>query len=298
MYAAAVPTTPRPSVSPPLMPASASEPLDQRVLTRRSTALSSRPPGSRPNDVVEVHSMDIAAKRTVGAAQPVFQGRSIGVTDHQRDAQATHRRSGSRHLRLRLRVCDPAADWPCVRAPRRQSTRDRHPSGVERRDGWIPVRLRQLGDQRGGTCDRRPLPRRRHRLGLHRLSALLGAAVGAVVAGRAADRFGRLAAMRLAAVLFLISALGTGLVDSLTLLIVFRVIGGVGVGWRRSSRRPTSRRSPQRVSGVGWPRRNGWRSCWGSSWRCWPTMRLRPPPAARITDSGWAWRRGGGCSWR
>ena len=67
-------------------------------------------------------------------------------------------------------------------------------------------------------------------LGFTVSSALLGAAVGAIVAGRAADRFGRLAAMRLAAVLFLISALGTGLVDSLAWLIVFRVIGGVGVG--------------------------------------------------------------------
>jgi MFS transporter, SP family, sugar:H+ symporter len=67
-------------------------------------------------------------------------------------------------------------------------------------------------------------------LGFTVSSALLGAAAGAIIAGRAADRFGRLAAMRLAAVLFLISALGTGLVDSLAWLIVFRVIGGVGVG--------------------------------------------------------------------
>jgi SP family sugar:H+ symporter-like MFS transporter len=67
-------------------------------------------------------------------------------------------------------------------------------------------------------------------LGFTVSSALLGAAVGAIAAGRAADRFGRLTAMRLAAVLFLISALGTGLVDSLAWLIVFRVIGGVGVG--------------------------------------------------------------------
>ena len=36
--------------------------------------------------------------------------------------------------------------------------------------------------------------------------------------------------MSLAAVLFLISALGAGLVDTLGLLIVFRVIGGIGVG--------------------------------------------------------------------
>src|SRR3954454_15584375 len=67
-------------------------------------------------------------------------------------------------------------------------------------------------------------------LGFTVSSALLGAAVGAVVAGRVADRFGRLNAMRLAGALFLISAVGTGLVDALWLLIVFRVIGGFGVG--------------------------------------------------------------------
>jgi MFS transporter, SP family, sugar:H+ symporter len=67
-------------------------------------------------------------------------------------------------------------------------------------------------------------------LGFTVSSALLGAAVGAFGAGRLADRFGRLMVMRLAALLFLVSALGTGLVNSLGLLIVFRVLGGVGVG--------------------------------------------------------------------
>jgi MFS transporter, SP family, sugar:H+ symporter len=67
-------------------------------------------------------------------------------------------------------------------------------------------------------------------LGFAVASALLGAAVGALVAGRVADRYGRLWAMRVAAVLFLASALGTGLASSLAMLIAFRVIGGVGVG--------------------------------------------------------------------
>jgi SP family sugar:H+ symporter-like MFS transporter len=67
-------------------------------------------------------------------------------------------------------------------------------------------------------------------LGFTVSSALLGAAAGALVAGRVADHFGRLHAMWLAAVLFLVSAAGTGLVDTLGLLIVFRVVGGVGVG--------------------------------------------------------------------
>ena len=67
-------------------------------------------------------------------------------------------------------------------------------------------------------------------LGLAVASVLLGAAAGAMTAGRIADRFGRLSVMKVAAVLFLISALGAGLSTSLALLIVFRVIGGLGVG--------------------------------------------------------------------
>jgi SP family sugar:H+ symporter-like MFS transporter len=67
-------------------------------------------------------------------------------------------------------------------------------------------------------------------LGFAVASALLGAALGALVAGRVADWFGRLWAMRVAAVLFLVSAVGTGLAGSLAVLIAFRVIGGVGVG--------------------------------------------------------------------
>jgi SP family sugar:H+ symporter-like MFS transporter len=67
-------------------------------------------------------------------------------------------------------------------------------------------------------------------LGFTVSSALLGAAAGALAAGRVADRYGRLRAMWVAAVLFLISAVGSGLASSLIMLIVFRVIGGVGVG--------------------------------------------------------------------
>jgi SP family sugar:H+ symporter-like MFS transporter len=67
-------------------------------------------------------------------------------------------------------------------------------------------------------------------LGLTVSSALLGSAVGALSAGRVADRYGRLYAMRVAAVLFLVSAVGSGLAWSLTSLAVFRVIGGIAVG--------------------------------------------------------------------
>lgn len=61
-------------------------------------------------------------------------------------------------------------------------------------------------------------------------SALLGAALGAVTAGRIADRLGRIAVMKLAAVLFFISAIGTGLATSVWMVVLFRIVGGIGVG--------------------------------------------------------------------
>ena len=67
-------------------------------------------------------------------------------------------------------------------------------------------------------------------LGMAVASALLGAAAGAMTAGRLADRVGRLAVMQLAAVLFVISAVGAAFSPSVWVLVGFRIIGGIGVG--------------------------------------------------------------------
>ncbi|MFO7163420.1 MAG: sugar porter family MFS transporter [Mycolicibacterium hassiacum] len=67
-------------------------------------------------------------------------------------------------------------------------------------------------------------------LGVAVAAALIGAAIGAVTAGRLADRVGRLAVMKLAAVLFLASAFGTGLAVDIWMFGAFRVVGGLGVG--------------------------------------------------------------------
>ncbi|GLI26278.1 MFS transporter [Agromyces rhizosphaerae] len=61
-------------------------------------------------------------------------------------------------------------------------------------------------------------------------SALLGCAFGAWLGGRVADRFGRIPSMVLAATLFFISALGSGMAFGVWDLIAWRLIGGVGVG--------------------------------------------------------------------
>jgi sugar porter (SP) family MFS transporter len=67
-------------------------------------------------------------------------------------------------------------------------------------------------------------------LGFAVASALLGAAGGAMSAGRIADRFGRIFVMKVAAALFFISAVGCGLAPEVWSLIFFRILGGVGVG--------------------------------------------------------------------
>ncbi|MGW8482666.1 sugar porter family MFS transporter [Microbacterium sp. NPDC055903] len=61
-------------------------------------------------------------------------------------------------------------------------------------------------------------------------SALLGCAVGAWFAGSLANRWGRIPVMVIAAILFLVSSIGSGFAFSVVDLIVWRVIGGFGVG--------------------------------------------------------------------
>ena len=60
--------------------------------------------------------------------------------------------------------------------------------------------------------------------------ALLGCAIGAAVAGVLSDRLGRKKVLIISAILFLISAVGTALPRDIATFIIFRIIGGVGVG--------------------------------------------------------------------
>jgi MFS transporter, SP family, sugar:H+ symporter len=61
-------------------------------------------------------------------------------------------------------------------------------------------------------------------------SALLGCVAGAWLAGQLADRYGRIKVMVLASALFTVSAIGSGLAFGPSDLILWRVIGGLGVG--------------------------------------------------------------------
>jgi SP family arabinose:H+ symporter-like MFS transporter len=67
-------------------------------------------------------------------------------------------------------------------------------------------------------------------LGITVSSALWGTIAGAVLAGFAAERFGRRDSLRFAAALYLLSALGCSLAGNWPLLLIARTLGGLAIG--------------------------------------------------------------------
>ncbi len=61
-------------------------------------------------------------------------------------------------------------------------------------------------------------------------SALIGCIFGVAVSGELSDRFGRKIPLFLSSVLFLLSALGCAAMPSLFGVILFRIMGGIGIG--------------------------------------------------------------------
>jgi SP family sugar porter-like MFS transporter len=66
--------------------------------------------------------------------------------------------------------------------------------------------------------------------GLAMSSALLGCILGTVISGLLSARFGRKKLLILAALLFLLSSLGTGGADHFSAFILYRILGGMGIG--------------------------------------------------------------------
>lgn len=61
-------------------------------------------------------------------------------------------------------------------------------------------------------------------------SALTGCLAGALLSGWASDYFGRKKLLILAAFLFIAASLGTGAAGSFHVFILFRILGGIGIG--------------------------------------------------------------------
>jgi SP family xylose:H+ symportor-like MFS transporter len=87
-------------------------------------------------------------------------------------------------------------------------------------------------------------------LGWAASSALAGCVLGAAVAGTISDHLGRKKVLILSALLFIISAVGTAFPNSLAAFVVFRFLGGVGVGAASmSSPMYIAELSPARIRG-------------------------------------------------
>src|ERR1700759_4013444 len=67
-------------------------------------------------------------------------------------------------------------------------------------------------------------------LGFSLPGAPLGPGVRAGFAGPLADRYGRIIVMEIAAVIFLVSSIGTGLAWNILALSLFRILGGTAIG--------------------------------------------------------------------
>lgn len=61
-------------------------------------------------------------------------------------------------------------------------------------------------------------------------SILIGCAIGAMIAGKLADKYGRRFTLIICAILFAVSGIGTGLSQQFSVFVFFRLIGGLGVG--------------------------------------------------------------------
>ena len=66
--------------------------------------------------------------------------------------------------------------------------------------------------------------------GFNVASVLLGCAVGALLAGPISDQYGRKPIMIITAIIFAISAYGSGISDSSAEFIFYRLLGGLGIG--------------------------------------------------------------------
>lgn len=80
--------------------------------------------------------------------------------------------------------------------------------------------------------------------------ALIGSIIGVLLAGQLSDRIGRKPTLWLAALLFMISAIGCMFAPTFNYLVLFRILGGMGIGM-------ASIVSPLYISEISTPERRG-----------------------------------------
>jgi SP family sugar porter-like MFS transporter len=61
-------------------------------------------------------------------------------------------------------------------------------------------------------------------------SAILGCLIGVMISGSLSDRYGRKPLMVASSLVFIVAAVGTGICNDLSWFIVYRVLGGIGIG--------------------------------------------------------------------
>ena len=131
-------------------------------------------------------------------------------------------------------------------------------------------------------------------------SAILGCILGVIGAGKLSDAFGRKKVLFLSAILFFISAAGCAAAPWYTLLVGFRLVGGLGIGVA-SMLAPMyiSELTPAHLRGASSrstssPSRSAWSRPMHPTRSSWDGISVPPlRTQARASTIGWSWKTSG-----
>jgi MFS transporter, SP family, arabinose:H+ symporter len=87
--------------------------------------------------------------------------------------------------------------------------------------------------------------------GIAMASALYGTVLGSLIGGWPTERFGRKPTLLLIGILYLVGAAGSGLANNVSVFIIARVLGGLGIGISTVT-------APLYISEIAPPKHRGW----------------------------------------
>jgi len=90
--------------------------------------------------------------------------------------------------------------------------------------------------------------------------ALIGCLIGAISSGTLTNRFGRKRMLTLAALVFALSSLGTGMASQFAAFVMWRMLGGYAIGLASGISPCTLQRFPRRICAAGWFHLTSWPS--------------------------------------